>query len=170
MAPQEPVEEAEAVVPQAEYNNLSQKYDQLKTEYGNMRQDFYKLKEENARFKEELQKSRFSFSMVKVNAAHFLFLTGLTSVIFSWLMTKIKDCVLKQTESLMLEDHLLVVLMKLRLGLGNRDIAYRFKISERTVSNILRSWLPVMANLLKSLIKRPSKGAVLKNMPKSLCV
>lgn len=39
MAPQEPVEEAEAVVPQAEYNNLSQKYDQLKTEYGNMRQD-----------------------------------------------------------------------------------------------------------------------------------
>lgn len=77
---------------------------------------------------------------------------------------------LKQTESLMLEDHLLVVLMKLRLGLGNRDIAYRFKISERTVSNILRSWLPVMANLLKSLIKRPSKGAVLKNMPKSFCV
>lgn len=88
MAPQEPVDEAEAVVPQAEYNNLSQKYDQLRTEYGNMRQDFYKLKEENARFKEELQKSRFSFSMVKVNAAHFLFLTRLTSVIFSWLMTK----------------------------------------------------------------------------------
>lgn len=52
------------------------------------RQDFYKLKETNARFKEELQKSRFSFSMVKVNAAHFLCLTRLTSVIFSWLMTK----------------------------------------------------------------------------------
>lgn len=88
MAPEEPVEEAEAMVPQAEYNNLSQKYDQLNTEYG------------------VLQTQR--------------------------------------------GDHLLVVIMKLRLGLNNRDIAYRFKISERTISNILRSWLPVMANLLKS--------------------
>lgn len=111
-APEEPVEEAEAMVPQAEYNNLSQKYDQLNTEYGNLRQDFYKLKEENTRLKEELQKSCFSFSMVKDNATHFLFLTGLTSVIFSWLMTKIKDYVQMQTENLMLEDHLLVVLMK----------------------------------------------------------
>lgn len=82
-------------------------------------------------------------------------------------MSKIEDSVQKRTESLMLEDHLLVVLMKLRLGLSNRDIAYRFKVSESTVSNILRSWLPVMANILKSIIKWPSKGAVLKNMPKS---
>lgn len=79
-------------------------------------------------------------------------------------MSKIKDSVQKRTESLMLEDHLLVVLMKLRLGLSNRDIAYRFKVSESTVSNILRSWLPVMANILKSIIKWPSKGAVLKNI------
>ncbi|XP_074503206.1 uncharacterized protein LOC141774440 [Sebastes fasciatus] len=167
MTAEEPVEEAEIVVPLVDYHSLSQKYDQLSGEYGNLRKDFYKLKEENARLKEELRKSNFSFSTVKNNAAHFLFLTGLTSVIFTWLVTKIKESVQKQTESLMLEDHLLVVLMKLRLGLSNRDIAYRFNVSECTISNVLRSWLPVMANVLKSIIKWPRRSAVLKNMPKS---
>jgi len=135
LKPEEPVEEAEAMVPEAAYNSLSEKYDQLNTEYVNIRKDFYKLKEENERLKEELQKSRFSFSTIKNNAAQFLFLTGLTSLIFSWLMSKIKDSVHKQIESLMLEDHLLVVLMKLRLGLINRDIAYRFKVSQSSVKH-----------------------------------
>ncbi len=79
------------------YNNLSQKYDQLCTEYVNLKKDFYNLKEENARLEEELYKSRFSLSTVKNSAVHFLFLTGLTAVIFSWSMTKIKDSVQRCT-------------------------------------------------------------------------
>ncbi|KAK0151600.1 hypothetical protein N1851_007099 [Merluccius polli] len=73
---------------------------------------------------------------------------------------------------LTVEDHLLIILMKLRLGLCNTDLAYRFQVSKITISNILRSWVPAwpgypaMAFILKSLIKWPSKGAVLKNMPK----
>ncbi|KAK0153149.1 hypothetical protein N1851_005166 [Merluccius polli] len=72
---------------------------------------------------------------------------------------------------LTVEDHLLIILMKLRLGLCNTDLAYT--VSKITISNILRSWVPAislgypaMAFILKSLIKWPSKGAVLKNMPK----
>ncbi|KAK0136969.1 hypothetical protein N1851_026835 [Merluccius polli] len=79
---------------------------------------------------------------------------------------------------LTVEDHLLIILMKLRLGLCNTDLAYRFQVSKSTISNILQSWVPAislgipmlsypaMAFILKSLIKWPSKGAVLKNMPK----
>lgn len=78
MTPEEPVEEAEAMVPQAAYNTLSEKYDQLNTEYVNLRKDFYQLKEENEKLKEELQKSYFSFFTVKNKTAHFVFLTGLT--------------------------------------------------------------------------------------------
>lgn len=81
MTPEEPVEEAEPVVPQAAYSSHNEKYDQLNTEYVNLRKDFYQLQEENERLKEELQQSRFSFPTIKNNAAHFLFLTGLTSVV-----------------------------------------------------------------------------------------
>lgn len=82
-------------------------------------------------------------------------------------MGKLNHIVSQHAGSLKIEDHLLLILMKLRLGLSNRDLAYRFNIFESTVSKMLRSWLPVMAIVLKSLIKWPSKGAVLKNMPKS---
>lgn len=42
--------------------------------------------------------------------------------------------------SLTLEDHLLVILMKLRLGLTNKDIAFRFNVTECDGSKTLRSW------------------------------
>lgn len=51
VTPEEAVEEAEAMVPEAAYNSLSEKYDQLNTEYVNLRKDFYQLKEENERLK-----------------------------------------------------------------------------------------------------------------------
>lgn len=158
---QEEETEYEPMVTQKSYNTLNEKYQQLSAEYCNLRADFYQLKEE------KLHQSRFSFAMVGSNAAHLLFLTGLTSAIFSWVMDKIKCTVSEQVRNLKLEDHLLLVLMKLRLGLSNRDLAFRFNILESSLSQILRSWIPVMAAVLKPLIKWPSKGAVLKNMPKS---
>lgn len=159
-------EPEENTVPREAYNSLHEKYNHLSTDYGNLRKDFYSLREENERLKQELQKSRFSFATVKDNANYMLFLTGLTSALFIWLLAKLNGGVQKLYTSLTLEDHLLVVLMKLRLGVSNRDIAYRFGVTESTISNILRSWLPVMAKILKAAIKWPTKGAVLRNMPK----
>ncbi|KAK0139953.1 THAP domain-containing protein 1 [Merluccius polli] len=57
------------------------------------------------------------------------------------------------------------ILMKLRLGLSNKDIAFRFNVTQCDISKILRSWLPVLSQTLKPLIKWPSKHAILKNMP-----
>lgn len=88
-------------------------------------------------------------------------------MLFEWLVTKITGSLEIIIQKLTLEDHLLVIVMKLRLGLCNTDLAYRFKVSKTTVSNILRSWIPGMALVLKPLIEWPSKGAILKNMPKT---
>ncbi|CAL9683175.1 unnamed protein product [Knipowitschia caucasica] len=159
--------EPEPMVTQKTYNALSQKYEQLNNDYFKLRTEFYTLKEENQKLKEELHQSHFTFATVKSNAAYLLFLTGLTWTIFSWIMTKLKPSVLQQVPGLELEDHLLLVLMKLRLGLSNRDLAYRFNIFESQVSKIVRFWFPVMASVLKPLIKWPSKGATLKSMPKA---
>ncbi len=35
-----------------------------------------------------------------------------------------------------MEDHLLAILMKLRLGLSNKDIAFRFNVTECDISKI----------------------------------
>ncbi len=113
-----------------------------------------------------LRTTQLSFSSIKSKAVHVLFFTGLTSVIFEWLIRKVKDSVEVVRVSMNLEDHLLAILMKLRLGLSNKDIAFRFNVTECDISKILRSWLPVMSATLKPLIKWPSKHAILKNMPK----
>lgn len=57
--------------------------------------------------------------------------------------------------------------MKLKIGFSNKYLAYKFNVSNSTISNICRTWIPTMATILKPLIKWPSKGAVLKSLPKS---
>nr|XP_033935167.1 uncharacterized protein LOC117443306 isoform X2 [Pseudochaenichthys georgianus] len=153
--------EEDIPVPKREYD-LNMRYSQLQEEDVNLRQEFDTLRAENVKLKEELQTSTFSY---KCNIGQLIFLTGLTSVVFEWLITKIMDSVEIIHNKLKVEDHLLIVLMKLRLGLCNTDLAYRFQVSKTTLSNILRSWVPAMALVLKPLIKWPSKGAVLKHMP-----
>lgn len=155
---EEPEEPEETMVPEEAVNSLQHKYDQLNTEYWALTNDYYRLHDENVRLKAELEQSRFSFRTVKDKPNYLLFLTGLSLVIFMWLLSKIKCGVQKIYSNLTLEDHFLMVLMKLRMGLCNRDLAYRFRVSETTVSNILRSWLPSMAKMMKPIIKWPTKG------------
>ncbi len=57
-----------------------------------------------------------------------------------------------------------MVLMKLRLGLSNRDIAFRFGLPFTTASKILREWIPMFSSMLKPLIMWPSKDAVRANL------
>ncbi|KAG5276828.1 hypothetical protein AALO_G00110250, partial [Alosa alosa] len=146
-----------------EYDDLNLKYCQLQEDYVNLRQELETLRAENVKLKEDLHKSTFSYTTVKCNITQLLFLTGLTSVVFEWLITKIMGSVERIHNKLTVEDHLLIIL---RLGLCNTDLAYRFQVSKTTISNILRSWVPAMAFILKPVIKWPSKGAILKNMPK----
>ncbi|KAF3845921.1 hypothetical protein F7725_002999, partial [Dissostichus mawsoni] len=101
----------------------------LQEEYVNLRQEFDTLRAENVKLKEELQKSTFSYTTVKCNIGQLNFLTGLTSVVFEWLITKMMGSV--------------------------ERIHNKLTVSKTTISNILRSWVPAMALVLKPLIKWP---------------
>ena len=59
----------------------------------------------------------------------------------------------------------LLVLMKLRLNLFNQDLAYRFGVSQSTISKIFSKWINIMCERLKSLIKWPSCNELIKTMP-----
>ncbi|KAK0154650.1 hypothetical protein N1851_003038 [Merluccius polli] len=157
--------EPEAMVPKAVHDDLKQKYSQLHTECDNLRVDINKLKAENEQLRATVRSTQFSFASIQCKAAQVLFFTGLTSALFNWTLHAVKDSVEVVRGSLTLEDHLLAILMKLRLGLTNKDIAFRFNVTQCDISNILRSWLPVLSQTLKPLIKWPSKHAILKNMP-----
>lgn len=66
---------------------------------------------------------------------------------------------------LVIEDEFLLVLMKLRLGLTNLDLATRFKVSELTVSNIFITWLDFLYIRLGALKVWPHRRVVLDKMP-----
>ena len=55
--------------------------------------------------------------------------------------------------------------MKLKLGLYNKDLAFRFKIKPVTVSRIFRGSLPILAEYLQYLIVWPEKEALRKHLP-----
>ncbi|KAG9277711.1 hypothetical protein AMEX_G7745 [Astyanax mexicanus] len=159
-------ETAEAMVPQKDYEDLVTKHGQLQEECVSLRKECEQLRDENAKLKEKLKNAHFTCSTVKPDLTQFVFLTGLTTVIFDWLLGKLVGSVKKVTHKLSLEDHLFIILIKLRMGISNRYLAYKFNVTDSTISGICRSWLAVMAHCLQPLIKWPSKQAVLKHMTK----
>lgn len=63
------------------------------------------------------------------------------------------------------KDEFLLVLMRLRLNLLHQDIAYRFSISMASVTAIFDTWINVMAERLKFLIKWSPKEVIQESMP-----
>lgn len=59
-----------------------------------------------------------------------------------------------------------MVLLRLRLGLFERDLAERFRVSVSTVSSVCRTWIKFMKKELEPVcIQWPSKEQIVYNMP-----
>ena len=58
-----------------------------------------------------------------------------------------------------------MVLMKLRLNVPQQDLAYRFDVSQSTVSTVFLSWMTVMDIRLTPLIER--REELWRTMPRS---
>ena len=59
------------------------------------------------------------------------------------------------------------IIMKLRLNCDEQDLAYRFGVSQLTVSCLFNSWIVIMAQRLSLLIYWPSRDEVTKSMPQT---
>ncbi|KAE8738902.1 hypothetical protein FOCC_FOCC015603 [Frankliniella occidentalis] len=59
----------------------------------------------------------------------------------------------------------MVVMMRLRLNLLMEDLAFRFGVTQSTISRIITRWLDVMALRLKSFIVWPEREVLIKTMP-----
>ena len=67
--------------------------------------------------------------------------------------------------SLSLLDEFFLVLVRIRLGLLERDLADRFGVSESTVSRICTSWIRLLRLELEPLVNWPHKEQIVDYMP-----
>ena len=58
-----------------------------------------------------------------------------------------------------------MLLMRLRRGLSNIDLAERFCVSESTVNNINRTWVNFVYNVISSLKIWPHTDIIIKRSP-----
>ena len=65
-------------------------------------------------------------------------------------------------------EEFFLVLVRLRLGLLEQDIAYRVGISQSTVSQIFITWINLLYLQFKQIPIWPPKALILSNMPKHL--
>ena len=126
-------------------------------------EEIYKLREEN----NLLKTSKFSYQYLKRSDDKMAFFTGLNCSRFIWLVNKVKSSIKILHKKLSLEDHVLLVLMKLKLGLLNKDLAVRFDISTSRISKIFRSSVPLIAAHMTNLIVWPGHGRIKNYLPRT---
>ncbi|KZS05291.1 Uncharacterized protein APZ42_031570 [Daphnia magna] len=99
-----------------------------------------------------------------------LFYTGLNSFkLFTGIFKSLKPALRSDTRfAATLEEQFLITLMKLRLNLSRRDIAYRFKITIPTVTSYIEKFINAMfIRLPVALLRKPDREAALKTLPLS---
>lgn len=62
-------------------------------------------------------------------------------------------------------QQMIVVLMKLRLNVGDQDIAFRCGVSQSTISRCFNKWIDAMNVRMKPLVKWPEREELMKSMP-----
>ena len=140
-----------------------------KIHISNLQAKLSKTKTELTKTKQQLQKTTaklMSYENIK-DGKTLNFLTGVpTTALFLWILSLVRDKVNQVITTFSYENHLLFVLMKLKLGYSNKDLALRFNIKQQYGSMILRNWLHQLSNSLKHLIVWPSRESLRANLPK----
>ncbi|XP_052264241.1 uncharacterized protein LOC127867258 [Dreissena polymorpha] len=112
-----------------------------------------------------LQTARVCTRYTRLNEEEIKFYTGLpSSAAFVWLVSYVRD-VLPKSNSLTSEDVLLLVLMKIRINPPQRDIAFRFGISDTTLTTYFDVAISALAKKLVFLVRWPGKEELMSCRP-----
>ena len=135
--------------------------DLYKNEIEKLQKELIAYKGELIERNEEIYKLREENNLHKTSK----FFTGLNCSRFIWLFNKVKSSIKILHKKLSLEDHMLVVLMKLKLGVLNKDLAVRFDMSPSRMSKIFRSLVPLIAARMTNLVVWPDHGTIRSLLP-----
>ena len=107
-------------------------------------------------------------NIVKNDDTKTCFYTGLPSYkLFYGILEILKPVVSQHTQKSESEliNGCFITLIKLRLGVPNDDLAYRFGVTKGHVCNIFHLWINVMSTELKCFIAWPDPETLRENLP-----
>ena len=115
----------------------------------------------------KLNTLNFTQASLRDDDAKVKYYTGLSSFavlkgLFNFLSVSLE---IINRSALSLFQQLMLLLMKVRLNLGDKDLAYRFSVNQSTISRCLSKWIDVMYVRLTLLVKWPERDELLKTKP-----
>ena len=114
------------------------------------------------------KKAEFTALSLKGDDEKVRFYTGLPNYeVFEKLYQLLEPLLSKDDKksTISLFDELLMVLVKLRLGVPNEDLGYRFHVSSSWVSVVFHKWITLMSVELKCLVRWPDTVALHEHLP-----
>ena len=122
------------------------------------------VKRERDLLKDKLKKNKISSDTLDNKKC--MFYTGVPTIqLFAFILSLVQNFI-KPMKSLSKADQVLVTLMKIRLGLKNADLAYRFHVCASTISQVINNCILVLATRMRFMIHWPTVFEVRKNLPK----
>lgn len=133
----------------------------------NMDEEIKRLSVENDNLKNQLKDKTLDEEWLKNDDEKVLFYTGLPNwFIFITVFSLIKDYLSLSSKCVLSPfQQFLLTLMRLRLDLSGKDLAYRFGVHESTVSRTFVHVLDVLYSRLSPLIIWPDRDALRKTIP-----
>ncbi len=150
----------------AEQKKLSELCNTMKENDEHSKNDKEKLKEQIQDLKAQINKVSISQSTLEGNDKMVKYYTGLPD--FATLQSIFQLVYPNPPESrsrLTLFQQLCAVLMKLRLGLGDQDLAYRFQVDQTAISRYVKRVIDHLYIRLNPLVRWPERHELMETMP-----
>ena len=119
---------------------------------------------------ERLQQNELTMEALEKSNEKVLFFTGLPKFTILKMVYELAVKVLPTSQThgnraLGNFSEFLVTLMKLRLNLKNKDLAYRFGVCESVITRTIHKWLSILYKALNFLIRWPDRDELQKTIP-----